>query len=60
MEKYIELIQILKECNDCVCEAHCPYYDGRNNPIKCMTKLVGVAAVALEELVNEINKLKNL
>lgn len=60
MEKYIELIQILKECNDCICEAHCPYYNGRNNPIQCMTKLVGDAAVALQELVNITEHLKSL
>lgn len=48
--KYDELLKILRECNDCICEEHCPYHEDRNNPVKCMTKIVGDAADAIEEL----------
>ena len=48
--KYEELLTVLRECNDCICEEHCPYYEERNNPIRCMTKIVGDAADAIEEL----------
>ena len=48
--KYDELLKILRECNDWICEEHCPYHEDRNNPIRCMTKIVGDAADAIEEL----------
>lgn len=50
--KYDELLKILRECNDCICEKHCPYYEERNNPLRCMTKIVGDAADAIEELTD--------
>ena len=48
--KYEELLTVLRECNDCICDEHCPYHEERNNPIRCMTKIVGDAADAIEEL----------
>ena len=48
--KYDELLEILRECNDCICEKHCPYYEERNDPLRCMIKIVGDAADAIEEL----------
>lgn len=49
MIDYPELLEVLKECHECVCEEHCPYYAERHNPVKCMTKIVGDAADAIEE-----------
>lgn len=54
--KYDELLKILRECNDCICEEHCPYHEDRNNPVKCMTKIVGDAADAIEELQNRLEQ----
>lgn len=56
--KYDELLKILRECNDCICEEHCPYHEDRNNPVKCMTKIVGDAADAIEELLGVIQRQK--
>ena len=53
---YDKLLEILRECNDCICEEHCPYYEERTNPLKCMTKIVGDAADAIEELQNQVPK----
>lgn len=55
MMKYDELLEILRECNDCRCEEHCPYHEERNNPLKCMTKIVGDAANAIEELTMKLH-----
>ena len=56
MTDYPELLEILKECHECICEAHCPYYADRNNPVKCMTKLVGDAADVIEEMNRGIDR----
>ena len=54
--KYGELVEVLRECNDCRCEEHCPYHEERNNPLKCMTKIVGDAADAIEKLLGVIQQ----
>lgn len=51
-----ELLTVLRECNDCICEEHCPYHEERNNPIRCMTKIVGDAADAIEGLQSQLPK----
>lgn len=50
---YKQLVEVLKECNDCLCE-HCPHIKDKHNLVKCMNDLIGDAATALEELVNYI------
>lgn len=48
-----ELLIALQECSECICE-HCPYIAEKDNPVKCMTKLVGDAAKALEKLMEGV------